>query len=164
MVSSIGSTLVTLFYFSQLLIISICMHSSNARLLLLLHANHKPSSTKPLHFPNSLQILENNEGGKRVEKARVSAEIKRLSTENEHHDNNMKIDDHHGVYNNKEGNEMVEDHKDLLKGKNNEKVLERPPSSSQHHGKQEDAAGLKSDDIVVMDYQPPHRKTPIHNK
>ncbi|PWA86164.1 hypothetical protein CTI12_AA142670 [Artemisia annua] len=142
----------------------ICMHSSNARLL---PSIVKPSSTKLHHLSISLKITQKDGAGTLIEGAQAHARTpttpfskgasKNLSTGNAHNKKIVRVA--------KEGSEMVESspshHVALLKGKH-VKDPEKP-SLSQDHGKEE-FTDLKNDDIVVMDYQPPHRKTPIHNK
>nr|GEU59393.1 hypothetical protein [Tanacetum cinerariifolium] len=136
----------------------ICMHSSNARLL---HDIAKPSSAKEHHVAISLKITQ-KDGGTLIEGAQATPFSKGESTissmEIAHNKKSVRVA--------KEGSEMVEsspshDHVALLKVKH----VKDPenPSLSQDHGKEE-FTDLKNDEIVVMDYQPPHRKTPIHNK
>ncbi|CAH1438896.1 unnamed protein product [Lactuca virosa] len=63
------------------------------------------------------------------------------------------------------GSDIVESssfhHVALLKGKHVEDS--KKPSVSRYPGKEE-VKHSENDDIVVTDYQPPHRKAPIHNK
>nr|KAJ0219718.1 hypothetical protein LSAT_V11C200098050 [Lactuca sativa] len=146
----------------------ICMHSSNARLLLTV-VKHR-SSTRSHH----LQIAEKINGGdEMVERTRApvirppatpfsKAEFGESLTGNEQ--NGKKI---HGVLVKDEdaGSDIVESssfhHVALLKGKHVEDS--KKPIVSRYPGKEE-VKHSENDDIVVTDYQPPHRKAPIHNK
>ncbi|KAL7614391.1 hypothetical protein Lser_V15G09218 [Lactuca serriola] len=134
----------------------ICMHSSNARLLLTV-VKHR-SSTRSHH----LQIAEKINGGdEMVERTRApvirppatpfsKAEFGESLTGNEQND---------------AGSDIVESssfhHVALLKGKHVEDS--KKPIVSRYPGKEE-VKYSENDDIVVTDYQPPHRKAPIHNK
>ncbi|XP_023762421.1 uncharacterized protein LOC111910841 [Lactuca sativa] len=134
----------------------ICMHSSNARLLLTV-VKHR-SSTRSHH----LQIAEKINGGdEMVERTRApvirppatpfsKAEFGESLTGNEQND---------------AGSDIVESssfhHVALLKGKHVEDS--KKPIVSRYPGKEE-VKHSENDDIVVTDYQPPHRKAPIHNK
>ncbi|KAI3793104.1 hypothetical protein L1987_35717 [Smallanthus sonchifolius] len=135
----------------------ICMHFSNARLLPASAIVNPSSTAKPHPSSISLQVSE-----KRTQiRPRVTPSSKggygELLTGNAQ---DKKIDRV-----SKEGSEIVEPssshHVALLKGKHVKDT--QTPSLSQNFEK-EVVSNTGNDDIVVMDYQPPHRKTPIHNK
>ncbi|KAI3720818.1 hypothetical protein L2E82_31813 [Cichorium intybus] len=67
--------------------------------------------------------------------------------------------------NTQDGSDIVESssfhHVALLKGKHVKDP--KVPTVSRSHGKKQ-VNHSENDDIVVTDYQPPHRKAPIHNK
>ncbi|KVI10088.1 uncharacterized protein LOC112502700 [Cynara cardunculus var. scolymus] len=159
MVSMASLLLVAFFYLVP------CMHSSNARLL---SAISKPFPANPHHGSISLQVAEKNGGDEMVERtgsdAQPPATTTFLKAEFEEfltHDDSKKINGG-GVVVVKEGSDIVESsishHVALLEG-THIKGSERP-ITSEYHEKEE----VKNDDVTVTDYQPPHRKTPIHNK
>ncbi|XP_071707910.1 uncharacterized protein [Rutidosis leptorrhynchoides] len=124
----------------------ICLRSSNARLL----------STIVIKPSISLQV------------ERGPAQSRHLVTNS--HSNVDQFGDLHtenvqDKVSKLEGKKIVESsssHRVALVKRNHVKDHERPPVSS-YTGKGE-VENLKNDDVVLMDYQPPHRKTPIHNK
>ncbi|KAI3748975.1 hypothetical protein L6452_12455 [Arctium lappa] len=159
MVSMASLALVAFFYLVS------CMHSSNARLL---SAIFKPFPANPHHVSISLQVAEKNGGHEMVERSGAqppaAATTPFLKAEfGEFLTQESKKIKNGGVV--KEGSDIVESssshHVALLKG-THVKDSKRP-ITSEYHGKEE-VTRLKNDDIVVTDYQPPHRKTPIHNK
>ncbi|CAI9273967.1 unnamed protein product [Lactuca saligna] len=134
----------------------ICMHSSNARLLPTI-VIHK-SSIKSHH----LQIAEKINGGdEMVERTRAPV-IRPPATPFSKAEFGESLK---GNEKNDAGSDIVESssfhHVALLKGKHVEDS--KKPSVSRYPGKEE-VKHSENDDIVVTDYQPPHRKAPIHNK
>ncbi|KAL4575953.1 hypothetical protein LXL04_012040 [Taraxacum kok-saghyz] len=160
------------------------MHSSSARHLPTIV---KPSSPKSHHHSISLQVAEKINGGdEMVERTRApgtpfSSKIGGSLIGNEQ--NGKKI---HGVvkdeghvdlipqtkslvsvssHNEHLGSDIVESssshHVALLKGKH---VEDSKKAILSRYPRKEELKGSEKDDIVVTDYQPPHRKAPIHNK
>ncbi|KAI3800083.1 hypothetical protein L1987_35391 [Smallanthus sonchifolius] len=137
----------------------ICMHFSNARLLPASAIVNTTSSTaKPHPSSITLQVSE-----KRTQiRPRVTPSSKggygELLTGNAQ---DKKIDRV-----SKEGSENIVEsssshHVALLKGKHVKNT--HTPSLPQNFEK-DVVINTRNDDIVVMDYEPPRRETPIHNK
>ncbi|KAK9060971.1 hypothetical protein SSX86_018151 [Deinandra increscens subsp. villosa] len=132
----------------------ISMHFSNARLLPAAIIN--PAKPHPISI--SLKVSENiSQIGSPVTpspkgNAKESTKIDRVFNQGSSHNEHL-------------GSEIVDQssfsqshHVALLVGKHL-KDAEIPP-----YFEKEEVIDPRNDDVVVMDYNPPHRKTPIHNK
>ncbi|KAK1409209.1 hypothetical protein QVD17_35734 [Tagetes erecta] len=134
------------------------MHFSTARLLPAHHAIVNPSSTAK---PHRLSISDLQVSEERIQNKPLSPKVE---YEELFKGNAQEKKTERRIF--KEGSEIVESssshHVALLKEKH---MKDTKVSSSHRYVKKEVVIfDQMNDDIVVMDYQPPHRKTPIHNK
>ncbi|KAI3519560.1 hypothetical protein L1887_08770 [Cichorium endivia] len=131
------------------------MHSSNARIL---PAIVKSSSAKSYHVSIPLKVAEKNGGDEMIERTRAQVRPPATPFLKAEFGGSLKG-------NTQDGSDIVESssfhHVALLKGKHVKDP--KVPTVSRSHGKKQ-VNHSENDDIVVTDYQPPHRKAPIHNK
>ncbi|KAD7480371.1 hypothetical protein E3N88_03507 [Mikania micrantha] len=136
-------------------VLVICMHISHARLLPPAIVSPPSSTAKPHHY-FSTSLLQDSRKRSQIEPHASSSSSK--GEYGEGNASHSKIDQ---VF--KEGSEIVEsssshDHVALL----NRKPVK--DTETPQYFRKEAIVDPKNEDIEVTDYQPPRRKTPIHNK